>query len=58
MGINEEIFEGFFRKLEEDEEIPRSIIEELRKLWEGGEVFSQEKILEVIKRGCEDVCQS
>jgi hypothetical protein len=58
MGINEEIFEEFFKKLEEDEEFPRSIIEELRKLRGSGEVLSQEKILEVIERGCEDVCQS
>ncbi len=58
MGIEEEIFEGFFKKIEEDEEIPRSIIEELRKLWEDGEVISQEKILEVIKRGCKDVYQN
>jgi len=55
MGINEEIFEGFFKKLEEDEEFPRSIIEDLRKLWGSEEVISQEKILGVIKRGCEDV---
>jgi len=58
MGIKEEIFEEFFKKIEEDEEIPRSIIEELRKLWEEGEVISQEKILEVIKRGCKDVYQN
>ena len=58
MGIKEEIFEEFFKKIEEDEEIPCSIIEELRKLWEEGEVISQEKILEVIKRGCKDVYQN
>jgi len=57
MDINDEIFEGFFKKLEEDEEFPRSIIEELRKLWRSGEVISQEKILEAIKRGYEDVTE-
>lgn len=55
MGINEEIFEGFFKKLEEDKEFPRPIIEELRKLCGSEEVISQEKILDIIKRGCEDV---
>lgn len=58
MGIKEEIFEEFFKKIEEDEEIPRLIIEELRRLWEEGEVISQEKILEVIKRECKDVYQN
>lgn len=55
MRIQEEIFEDFFKKLEEDEKFPDSIIEELKKLWESGEVISQEKIFEVIKRGCADV---
>jgi len=54
MDINDEIFEGFFKKLEEDEEFPRSIIEELRTLWRSREVISQEKILDAIKRECED----
>jgi len=49
MGIQEDIFEEFFQKLEEDEKFPDSIIEELRRLWEKGEIASQEKILEVIK---------
>ena len=57
MRIKEEIFEGFFKKLGEDKEFPHSIIEELKKLWESGEIISQDKILEVIKRGREDVCQ-
>ena len=55
MGIQEEIFEGFFDKLEEDEEIPQKIIEELKKLRENGEIMSQEKIFDLIKKGCEDV---
>jgi hypothetical protein len=52
MEIQREIFEEFFKKLEEDEKFPHSIIEELKSLWEGGEIISQEKIFEVIKRGC------
>jgi len=55
MGIQEEIFEEFFKKLEEDEKFPDNIIGELKKLWENGEIVSQEKILEVIKRESEDV---
>lgn len=55
MGIQEEIFEEFFRKLEEDENFPDPIIEELKKLWETGEIASQEKIFEAIKRRVEDV---
>lgn len=51
MGVQEDIFEKFFEKLEEDEKFPDSIVEELRRLWEKGEIASQEKILEVIRRG-------
>ncbi|MBA7571651.1 hypothetical protein ES708_13417 [subsurface metagenome] len=49
MGIQEEIFEVFFKKLEDDENFPVSIVKELKKLWESGEITSQEKILEVVK---------
>jgi len=51
MGIQEEIFEVFFKKLEEDEKFPTSIVEKLKKLWESSEITSQEKILEVVKEG-------
>ena len=51
MGIQEEIFEVFFKKLEEDEKFTTSIVEKLKKLWESGEIASQEKILEVVKEG-------
>jgi hypothetical protein len=43
MGIQVEIFEGFFKKLEDDEDFPDSIVEELKRLWESGEIASQEK---------------
>ena len=56
MGINEKIFDGFLRKLEEDEEIPRLVIKELKKLWESDDI-SQDKIFEAIKKGCTDVCE-
>ena len=55
MGIQEEIFEEFFKKLEEDEKFPGTIIEELKKLWKSEEIALQQKIFEVIERGCEDV---
>ena len=51
MGIQEEIFEVFFKKLEDDENFPVSIVEELKKLWESGGITSQEKILEVVRGG-------
>ncbi len=54
MGIQEDIAEQFFKKLEEDEKFPDLILEELKRLWEKGEIASQEKILEVIKRGVGD----
>ena len=55
MGIQEDIFRVFFKKLEEDENFPDSILEELKILWENDEMGLQEKILEAIKRGCENV---
>ncbi len=51
MGIKEDIFEDFFRKLAEDEEIPDSIVNELKELWKNEGIASQEKILEVIEKG-------
>ena len=54
MGVQEEIFEEFFRKLSEDEAVPTSIIEELRKLLENCEI-SKESIFEVVKRVYKDV---
>lgn len=52
-GIQEDIFEAFFKKLKGDEKFPDSIIEELRKLWKKDEIASQRKIFEAIKR-CEN----
>jgi len=54
MGIQEDIFEEFFEKLKGDEKFPDSIVAELRVLWEKGEIASQERIIELIKRGCDD----
>ncbi len=52
MGIQEEIFEEFFKNLEGNEEFPNSILEELKRLWESGEITSQEKLSEVVEREC------
>ena len=54
MGIQEDIFEEFFEKLKGNEKFPDPMVAELRRLWEKGEIASQEKILEVIKGECGD----
>ena len=58
MGIQEDIFKGFFKKLEDDEEFPDSIVEELKRLRESGEIASREKILEIIENGGENVSKN
>jgi len=54
MGIQEEIFEEFFQRLDKEKEFPGAVVTELRGLWEKGEIASQEKILAAIKGGSED----
>jgi len=58
VGIQEDIFEGFFKKLEDDKDFPDSAVEELKRLWESGEIASQEKILEVVERGNGNVSEN
>lgn len=53
MGLQEDIFETFFKKLKETEDFPDLVIKELEKLWKNGEI-SQEKIFEAIKRAVEN----
>jgi len=55
MEIKDAIFEEFFKKLEEDDEFPNRIIEELKKLLKGVETVSKETVFEAIKKGCVDV---
>jgi len=50
LGIQEEIFDDFFRKLK-DVELPEDLINELRMLLERGEIGTEEKILEAVRRG-------
>ena len=54
MSIQEEIFESFFTKLEEERSIPSSVIQELKDAWQGGENMSEEKVLRIIERGCKN----
>ena len=55
MGIKDEIFEEFFKKLEEDDDFPNIVIQELKNLFESRENISQEKIFNAIKKGCRNV---
>jgi hypothetical protein len=50
LGIQDEIFEEFFKKLAESK-LPEDLIRELKTLVEKGEIGTKERILEVIKRG-------
>jgi len=53
LGIQEEIFDDFFRKLK-DAGLPEDLINELRMLLEKSEIGTKEKILEAVKRGEKD----
>lgn len=50
LGIQEEIFDAFFRKLK-DAELPEDLISELRMLLKRDEIGTEEKILEAVRRG-------
>jgi len=50
LGIQEEIFGDFFKKLM-DAELPEALIKELRTLLEKGTIESKEEILQAVKRG-------
>lgn len=54
MGIKEEIFEEFFSALQGEKDIPESVVEELKQLVERGERISEEKVLDLIGRGCQN----
>ncbi len=54
MGIKEEVYDEFFRRLKEDERVSVDIIQELKKLFERENISSPEEILEAIQRGQED----
>lgn len=54
MGIKEEIFREFLTALKANKEMPESTVEELMQLVERKEGISEEKILDLIKRGCQN----
>lgn len=51
VGFKQEIFDEFFEKLENDDEIPDSIINELKNLIEIEPNISKESILDLISMG-------
>lgn len=53
MGIEEEIFEEFCKKLESDDEIPKAIVNMFRDLYTK-EKISKESVLKSIRKGCSD----
>lgn len=55
MDISQEIFEVFFKKLDDDKEFPEEIIESLKKLWLSGDFISQDNLLILINKGITDV---
>lgn len=56
MGIKEEIFDEFFKKLNEDKGIPDFIVEELKGLLENDSLLSEEIILKILERGIKNDC--
>ena len=55
MGIKEEIFQEYFRKLEEEKEIPEIVLTGLKQFETSKKGISEEELLDLIKRGCKDV---
>lgn len=54
MGIKDQIFEEFFTKLAVEDEVPATVVTELKSLAAGGESVSEEELLRIIERGFED----
>lgn len=54
MSLLKTIYESFFQELDRDEGIPKSVKDELRSLQERNENLSEEKVIQIIKRGFED----
>ena len=51
MGVEEEIFKEFFQKLEENEEIPKAVLDDLKIRYNKGNIDSKGKILKAIRAG-------
>lgn len=54
MGIKDQIFEEFFAKLAVEDEVPTTVVTELKGLAAGGESVTEEELLRIIERGFED----
>ena len=54
MGISEELFEEFFKELENDRDFPSVIREELKETMQNNKITSEE-IINIIKKGDSDV---
>lgn len=54
MSIEDEIFEEFFQKLENDEKFPNKVLNNLKELKNDNKVISKDLILNAIKEGVID----
>lgn len=50
MNIQKEIFDTFFKNLEENDSIPPNISQELKKMFEEGDSITQSSITTIIRR--------
>lgn len=48
MGVEEEIFEEFFKKLASDNEFPKTLLIELKNLYADGWIASKDSIIDAI----------
>lgn len=51
MGVEEEIFEEFFNKLENNKEFPKAVLDELKNRYKKSNLDSKNKLLKVIRLG-------
>jgi hypothetical protein len=54
MGVEEEILEEFFNKLEKNEEFPKAVLDDLKIRYMNDDLDSKSKILKAISLGDSD----
>lgn len=55
VGVEEEIFDEFFRKLQEYEEIPKNVLDDLKSRYENGkDIDTKNNIIRSIRLGDPD----
>ncbi|AUB59803.1 hypothetical protein BK009_03390 [Methanobacterium subterraneum] len=54
MGVEEEIFEEFFKKLDENVDFPKIVLNNLKSSFKTGNLDSKREILKTIKLGDSD----